>query len=322
MTKTLLLLFILVTTLLAPAARADFEADLSNTGNTTNIKTLLETRRRADAGDANAQLNMGGLYFKGQDVAQDYAEAAKWFLLAAQQGQAQAQFNLGMMYATGQGVTQNHDESVQWYRRAAVQGLAVAQLNLGVAYATGQGVLQDEVEAVKWLRLAAEQGEPQAQFNLGVMYANGQGVTQNLVESYLWARLADAQGHESAKALMADLAKRMTTEQIALANNLTDTERLTNTGGKPQVATSIAETGIVSGGIYLQLGAFKTHDEAIKLLNKIKSKQIENGGKLDLYQADDWIRVQIGPYPSPSLARKEAARLKAKLGISPILKRR
>jgi len=321
MTKTLLLLFILVTTLLAPAARADFEADLSNTGNTTNIKTLLETRRRADAGDANAQLNMGGLYFKGQDVAQDYAEAAKWFLLAAQQGQAQAQFNLGMMYATGQGVTQNHDESVQWYRRAAVQGLAVAQLNLGVAYATGQGVLQDEVEAVKWLRLAAEQGEPQAQFNLGVMYANGQGVTQNLVESYLWARLADAQGHESAKALMADLAKRMTTEQIALANNLTDTENLANTEKKPQAAASSAETGIVSGGIYLQLGAFKTREEAIKLLNKIKSKKIENGKKLDLYQADNWIRVQLGPYTSPSLARKDATRLKVKLGISPIFKR-
>lgn len=320
MTKTLLSLFILMTTWVVPAASADFATDLSNTDKADSIKMSDETRARADAGEANAQLNMGGLYFKGQGVAQDYAEAAKWFLLAAQQGQAQAQFNLGMMYATGQGVAQNHDESVQWYRRAADQGLAVAQLNLGVAYAIGQGIAQDETEAVKWLRLAAEQSEPQAQFNLAVMYANGQGVSQNLVESYLWARLADAQGHDLAKALMTDLSKRMTAEQIALANNLTDTGNLSNSGEKPPAAASSADTGIVSG-LYLQLGAFKTDAEAIKLLNKIKSKQIENGKKPSIYKADDWIRVQVGPYPSPSLARREAARLKVKLGISPLLKR-
>jgi hypothetical protein len=41
------------------------------------------------------------------DVAQDHAEAAKWFCKAADQGLAEAQFNLGRMYANGIGVRKN-----------------------------------------------------------------------------------------------------------------------------------------------------------------------------------------------------------------------
>ncbi|MCX7192810.1 MAG: tetratricopeptide repeat protein [Proteobacteria bacterium] len=198
------------------AARADSDAALS-TRKEDNTPALRELHARAKAGNADAQLNMGGIYFKGEPLGPDYAEAAKWFRLAANQGQVQAQFNLGMMYTNGQGVAQNYATAVSWYRLAALRSLAVAQLNLGVAYATGQGVPRNEAEAVKWFRLAAGQGEAQAQFNLGVMYANGQGVEQNLAESYRWASLAAARGHELAHALMRDLARRMTPEQRSLA---------------------------------------------------------------------------------------------------------
>ena len=69
-----------------------------------------------------------------------------------------------------QGVPQDYAEAVKWYRLAAEQGDAVAQYNLGVMYDNGQGVPQDYAEAVKWYRLAAEQGYAHAQRNLGVMY--------------------------------------------------------------------------------------------------------------------------------------------------------
>ena len=52
-------------------------------------------------------------------VAQDHAEAAKWFRLAAEQGLAQAQFNLGVLYYGGEGVEQNRAEAAKWYRLAA-----------------------------------------------------------------------------------------------------------------------------------------------------------------------------------------------------------
>jgi len=43
------------------------------------------------------------MYQIGQGVAQDYAEAARWYRKAADQGGVAAQFNLGVMYYEGQG---------------------------------------------------------------------------------------------------------------------------------------------------------------------------------------------------------------------------
>jgi len=39
------------------------------------------------------------MYSEGQGVPQNYAEAAKWYRLAADRGDAQAQYNLGLFYA-------------------------------------------------------------------------------------------------------------------------------------------------------------------------------------------------------------------------------
>ena len=107
-------------------------------------------------------------------------------LQVAEQGNAQAQFSLGKMYYEGQGVRQDYAEAVQWYRKAAEQGVAEAQTNLGLMYADGRGVRQDDAQAVQWYRKAAEQGLAEAQFNLGLMYYNGQGVRQNLVIAKEW----------------------------------------------------------------------------------------------------------------------------------------
>ena len=115
------------------------------------------------------------MYDNGQGVPQNYAEAVKWYRLAADQGDAGAQYNLGVMYDQGRGVPQNYAEAVKWYRLAADQGDAIAQYNLGVMYDKGQGVPQNYAEAVKWYRLAADQGYAGAQYNLGVMYDKGRG---------------------------------------------------------------------------------------------------------------------------------------------------
>jgi TPR repeat protein len=44
------------------------------------------------------------MYENGNGVAQDYATAAKFYRLAAEQGNARAQNNLGSLYDSGQGV--------------------------------------------------------------------------------------------------------------------------------------------------------------------------------------------------------------------------
>ena len=73
----------------------------------------------------------------------------------AEQGAANAQNDLGVMYYNGEGVPQDYVEAVRWYRLAADQGFAAAQLNLGVMYDRGRGVPQDYVEALRWVNLAA-----------------------------------------------------------------------------------------------------------------------------------------------------------------------
>ena len=74
------------------------------------------------------------------------------------------------MYENGRGVTQDYAEAVRWYRLAAEQDYARGQTNLGFMYDNGHGVTQDYAEAVRWFRLAAEQDNATAQGNLGFMY--------------------------------------------------------------------------------------------------------------------------------------------------------
>jgi TPR repeat protein len=45
--------------------------------------------------------NLGFMYDEGLGVAEDDAEAVRWFRLAAEQGYAWAQNNLGRMYYSG-----------------------------------------------------------------------------------------------------------------------------------------------------------------------------------------------------------------------------
>jgi hypothetical protein len=99
------------------------------------------------------------MYKDGQGVPQDYAEAAKWYHLAAEQGDADAQNNLGTMYDTGEGVPQDYAEAAKWYRLAAEQGDADAQLNLGTIYALGHGIPQNFIRAHMWFNIAAIKGK-------------------------------------------------------------------------------------------------------------------------------------------------------------------
>ena len=92
---------------------------------------------RAQAGDAEAQFELGWMYYYGDGVKQDSAEAVKWFSLAAGQGLAQAQHNLGWMYDEGEGVPQSEGRAVYWYCKAAEQGHKDAKFNLFLMLESG-----------------------------------------------------------------------------------------------------------------------------------------------------------------------------------------
>ena len=89
----------------------------------------------------------------------DYRTAFEQWRALAEAGDAEAQTALAGLYFGGQGTPEDAAEAVRWYRRAAEQGEAVAQQNLGELYETGRGVARDLVSAYLWLSLAAEQGQ-------------------------------------------------------------------------------------------------------------------------------------------------------------------
>ena len=65
---------------------------------------------------------MGNLYKNGQGVEKNYAEAVKWFTMAAEKGNAQAQYELGQWYEFGRNpVEQSYTEALKWYQKAAAQ---------------------------------------------------------------------------------------------------------------------------------------------------------------------------------------------------------
>jgi len=80
----------------------------------------------------------------------------------AESGDVFAQFVAGYDYANGIGVAEDDAEAVKWYSLAAEQGDSSSQFNLGVMYANGEGVYQSKIIAHMWWTLSAEIGNERA----------------------------------------------------------------------------------------------------------------------------------------------------------------
>jgi len=165
-----------------------------------------ETKKKAEAGDADAQFLLGLLYYVGDGVTKDDAKAADWFRKAAAQGHAgaqnyvpaeavkglqkaatqgdaEAQFNLGRRYSLGKDVAKDYAKAFEWFQKAAKQGHPNGEFFLGSAYILGQGVQKDSAKAFEWFQKAAAQGVVGAQFSLAWMYDNGDGVPKDTAKA-------------------------------------------------------------------------------------------------------------------------------------------
>jgi cell division protein FtsN len=120
----------------------------------------------------------------------DYAGAVELWRGPADAGDPDAEFNLGQAYKLGRGVAADLNQAEKYYRLAAQQNHPQAQDNYGLAlFQNGK-----HAEAAPWLQRSAERGEPRAQFVLGTMYFNGDGVPKDWVRAYAWMIRATASG--------------------------------------------------------------------------------------------------------------------------------
>lgn len=114
------------------AAAPDYSADVARamrSGDYAQARTLL--RERSQAGDAEAQLNLGALLATGRGGRRDPAQAARWYQKAAEQGVIAAQYNMGAASAEGVGVDQSDAAAVYWFANAAASGNERASAALG-----------------------------------------------------------------------------------------------------------------------------------------------------------------------------------------------
>lgn len=172
---------------------------------------LRPLRQQAEAGNADAQFNLGIAWINGSAGTVNYDQARYWWEKAAAQGQRIAQYNLGVLYDEGRGVSQNYRLAAQWYRKAAQQGFISAQYNLGNLYRDGKGVPQNAYIARDWQEKAAAQGDRDAMYALGSLYQQGSlgisGDGQHALAFY-WLEQAAMRGHPQAQAELAGLYAR------------------------------------------------------------------------------------------------------------------
>lgn len=73
------------------------------------------------------------------------------------------------------------------------------------------------------------------------------------------------------------------------------------------------------GNVYLQLGAFKSHQSAESFLAKMQSEFGKVGKTLSVIQKDGLERIQMGPYATTDEAWAEGEKLKSRLGFKPFV---
>lgn len=190
--------------------------------------------KEAEAGDANAQFELGTLYeddvydlygsdeidlkkdlkqsktwFRraadqghigaqlqmGRIALPDYETAFYWFNKAALQNNSDAQVNVGEMYLNGMGVTQNDIEGAKWIEKGALQRHKIGLYKYGLLLAEGRGLEQDLSKAILAFNLAAKAGLPQAKATLGRIFESQEGVDMNPEMAYRWFRDGATNGH-------------------------------------------------------------------------------------------------------------------------------
>lgn len=179
MSKTIGLIFIGI--LLITSVGYTLWVELRPTPESPTEMSLKHLQQRAQEGEATAQYQLAEHYFKGEQLTQDQTQAAHWIRQAAKQGHTQAQYTLAQMYREGKGMAQDSTQAYHWYQQAAQDNFLLAQ------------------------------------YNLGVMNYRGDGVAQDLTQAYQWFAIVAAQGQEDVKPLMEQAKAKLSTEQLAQA---------------------------------------------------------------------------------------------------------
>ncbi len=185
----------------------------------------------AEAGNPEAQNNVGYMYEEGLGVPQNYLLAMNWYRQAADNGLAEAQHNMGMLYHHGYGVAENLGEAFRWFKLAADQELAESEYMLALAFENGEGTELDYLEAKRLFLSAARKNYVPAQLMYAFMLQAGEGGDSEPFSAYVWGKIAELNGSDAAIDITTLSTVQLEDEEIieaeqvianCRANNLTE----------------------------------------------------------------------------------------------------
>lgn len=128
----------------------------------------------------------------------NFERAVEVYLQSAEAGNAEAQFDIGYAYYTGEGTQRDYTSAAMWFKRSAKQNFAKAQYNLAYCYMNGRGVPRDYDKAYNLLLKSAENNYKRAQLTLADCYARGVLVEKNEDEYNKWKNKAEGKNTEQA----------------------------------------------------------------------------------------------------------------------------
>jgi len=149
------------------AAAASVAVMAGHTAGVPAQREIAWLRHLADAGNTDAQLQLGLAYRDGRyGLVPDPRAGLHWLTAAGRGGNAYAADAAGNAYATGHGTRQDMQQALHWWQLAADGGNADAQTHLGEALLAAGG----QEQGLSRLRDAADRGDQRAQADLTALY--------------------------------------------------------------------------------------------------------------------------------------------------------
>jgi Sel1 repeat len=129
---------------------------------------LLYQNRNSKSMTGELYYLLGRMYFDGNGVSVNKAEAFKYISKSADNGYPDGLFLRGDMNSNGIGTSKNLTAAAEDYRKAAERGNKEAMFKIGQCYETGSGVAKKESTAKLWYKKAMDLGHAEA----GRRYSN------------------------------------------------------------------------------------------------------------------------------------------------------
>lgn len=149
-----------------------------------NIFMFAHALSQAKEGDISSQLYVAHGYEWGIGIDIDYAEAFKWYNLAAEQDNPIAQFHVGRFYANGWAMKENKEMALSYFKKAALKK-ELKEREYEILFCIHDFILvyQEMTESCDVLLALAQQGNHLAQYKIGLFYAVGVKLIQNEKEA-------------------------------------------------------------------------------------------------------------------------------------------